>query len=141
MTTAARGAGVGLRVTEKDIERRCDSLMSQLCWNVVRFSQPRHTMQSSGIPDRKYYNVASGVTFWFECKKPGGKQSNAQKQFQQMCEACGETYVLGGVDELLSAIKSLTSEANEDYPHGRNAIGIRRDIMRITPSTPNQSEQ
>ena len=110
MESASRGAGGGIRVSEKDVERRCDSLMSQLCWNVVRFSQPRHTMQSAGIPDRKYYNVARGLTLWFECKKPGGTQSLAQKQFQQMCEACGETYVLGGVDELLSAIKSLTTE-------------------------------
>jgi hypothetical protein len=108
MTRAPRRAGVGLRVTEKDVERRCDSLMSQLCWNVVRFSQPRHTMQSSGIPDRKYYNVARGLTLWFECKRPGGKQRPAQKQFQQMAEACGETYVMGGVDELLSALDSLT---------------------------------
>jgi len=103
-----------LRSSEKDIERRCDSLMSQLCWNVVRFSQPRHTMQSSGIPDRKYYNVASGVTFWFECKKPGGKQSNAQKQFQWIAEKCGERYVLGGVDELLAALKTLTPSGDTE---------------------------
>ena len=33
------------------------------------------------------------------------------------------------------------SQANAEYPHGRNALGIRRDIMRMAQSTPNQSEQ
>lgn len=117
MATATRRAGGGvtkrdlLRVSEKDVERRCDSLMSQCGWTVIRFSQPRNTMQTGGIPDRKYYNVARGLTLWFECKRRGGKQRPAQREFQIMAEACGEVYVLGGVDELLSAMKSLTPTA------------------------------
>lgn len=97
-----------LAVTEKDVERNCDSLMSKLCWDVVKFSQPRNTMQTLGIPDRKYYHVTRKLTFWFECKRPGGKQRAAQKQFQRICEACGETYVLGGLDELQAALETLT---------------------------------
>jgi hypothetical protein len=39
-------------------------------------------------------------SFWFECKRDGGKQSRYQRDFQEMCEAAGEHYVLGGLAEL-----------------------------------------
>jgi hypothetical protein len=100
---------------EKDVEHACDRLMMLMGWRIVRFSQARATMQTPGIPDRKYYApdeyrgafIASvPLTFWFECKREGGKQSDYQKRFQKMCEAAGEHYVLGGVDELTAWLSS-----------------------------------
>src|SRR5262245_40877249 len=75
---------------EKHVEASCDSLMRQMGWDVVRFSQPRNTMQTAGIPDRKYYHLGRRRTIWFECKRPGGEQSRAQRDFQMMAEECGE---------------------------------------------------
>lgn len=103
---------------EKQVEAACDRLMAGLGYTPVRFSQPRNTMQTPGIPDRRYYKpigsapgdgktfplmgtVFEAHAFWFECKRPGGKQSPAQLAFQQMVEACGEHYVAGGLDELV----------------------------------------
>jgi hypothetical protein len=102
-------------VSEKEVEHQCDTLMKSLGWTVVRFSQPRNTMQSPGIPDRRYYppcNHAAArilgshvqtlhAAFWLECKRPGGKQSAHQRAFQEMCEAADEPYVLGGIPELV----------------------------------------
>lgn len=98
----------------------CDSLMAQLGWTAIRFSQARATRQTLGIPDRRYYHRGRGVALWFECKKPGGKQRPAQRVFQLLAEACGETYVLGGLDELRAALASLPSP----LPHLRT--GTRR---------------
>lgn len=92
---------------EKDVEHACDKLMNMLGWSVVRFSQPRNSMQTPGIPDRRYYPPlqirGSGYRgFWMEVKRQGGKQSLHQMAFERMCENAGEDYVLGGVDELLA---------------------------------------
>jgi hypothetical protein len=98
---------------EKEEELRIDRLYKALCLKVVRFSQPRRTMQTEGIPDRKVYVERKGLTYWHEVKRPvGGKQSEAQKKFQEMAERCGETYVLGGY--------------NAAYDH-LVAIGVIRD--------------
>lgn len=86
------------RPTEKDVERACDLLMRALGFNAVRFSQARASMQTRGIPDRKYYR--DRFTFWFECKRQGGKQSPDQLAFQRMAEEAGELYLLGGLAEL-----------------------------------------
>lgn len=40
-------------------------------------------------------------------KRPGGKQSEHQRAFQAMVEACGEAYVLGGVDALLEYLNRV----------------------------------
>lgn len=94
------------RPKEKDVEAACDRLMVGLGYTPIRFSQPRNTMQTPGIPDRRYYKAdrmfppAAHHSFWFECKRPGGKQSPAQLAFQQLVVSCGEQYVLGGLDEL-----------------------------------------
>lgn len=83
---------------EKHVEAACDRLMAGLGYTAIRFSQARATMQSPGIPDRKYYN--GGHSFWLEVKRPGGKQSDYQRVFQFLAESAGEQYVLGGLDEL-----------------------------------------
>jgi hypothetical protein len=95
-------------VKEKDVEARCDRIMAALGYTAIRFSQPRNTMQTPGIPDRRYYPLAwrGWPAFWFECKRPGGKQSPHQRTFQALVQSCGEDYVMGGEDELLEYLKS-----------------------------------
>jgi hypothetical protein len=83
---------------EKAVEADCDELYASVGCEVVRFSQARATQQSFGIPDRKVYARRVGLTWWHEVKRPGGKQSKDQRDFQIRAEACGETYVLGGVE-------------------------------------------
>ena len=94
--------------SEKEVERECDALMKALGWTLVRFSQPRHTMQSFGIPDRRYYPPTTAFTFkpfWLEVKKIGGKQRPDQKKFQDMCKDNGESYVIGGLAELAAHLR------------------------------------
>ena len=95
---AKAAIGRGPRVPEKIVERCCDQLYASAGCEVVRFSQARATQQTPGIPDRKVYHRPSGCTFWFEVKAQGGQQSKHQRAFQAMAEACGETYVLGGLE-------------------------------------------
>jgi hypothetical protein len=86
--------------SEKDEERLADDLMAKLGYTVIRFSQARATKQTEGIPDRRYYHVERQHALWFECKAATGRQRPAQRAFQTMCEACGETYVLGTFEVL-----------------------------------------
>lgn len=83
---------------EKHVERNCDKLMAALGWTSIHFSQSRASMQTPGIPDRKYYR--GDRTFWLEVKRPGGKQSVHQVLFQSMCHEAEELYCCGGEEEL-----------------------------------------
>lgn len=82
---------------EKEIELAGDKLMLALGFEVVRFSHPGKTKQTPGIPDRRYYHRERKLALWWEAKAPGGQQRPDQKVFQEMCEAVGEVYVLGGL--------------------------------------------
>lgn len=87
---------------EKTIEHAGDKQMQALGFRVIRFSQPRESKQTPGIPDRKYYHVERRLTLWWEAKSATGEQRPAQKDFQEVCEACGETYVLGTDQDLFA---------------------------------------
>lgn len=91
---------------EKDEERAGDDMVARLGGSVVRLSQPRNTMQTPGVADRRYYlkfkYPAAGGAFldasckiWWEAKSETGKQTEAEWDFQQMVEGHGEWYVLG----------------------------------------------
>lgn len=97
----------GLPKLEKNELSDCDRFMLQLGWTPVKFSMPstrKAVRQTPGIPDRKYYRNTD--SFWFECKQEDGVQSEDQKKFQTMCEAAGELYVLGGLNELTKFLQS-----------------------------------
>lgn len=103
------------RAPEKKVEAAGDELMKLFGFTPIRFSQARATMQTRGIPDRRYYlsvpasyverphatyvSFAQHRVVWWEAKA-GTKQSAAQKNFQELVESCGETYLLGGVEAL-----------------------------------------
>lgn len=87
---------------EKQVEARGDRLMATLGFDIVRLSQPRASMVTPGLPDRRYYHRARKIAVWFEAKREGGKQSFFQQDFQAMAEACGETYLVGTDDVLVA---------------------------------------
>lgn len=83
------------------------ALYKTLGCDVVSFSQPRATMQTEGIPDLKVYCRRKCLTWWHECKAPGGKQSPAQIEFEALARACGEHYILGGWDRAVDAVRAF----------------------------------
>lgn len=63
------------------------------------------TMQTPGIgdvygflpPPRTRPNDPWSA-FWVECKAPGGRMSEAQKEFQAYCGKAGVHHIVGGID-------------------------------------------
>jgi hypothetical protein len=82
---------------------------------VVSFAQPRHTMQSAGIPDLRIYCERMGWAVWFEVKRRKGpeyrkvksEQSDDQKAFQALVESCGETYLIGSLEVAVEHLKRV----------------------------------
>ncbi len=93
----AKGA---LDPTEKQEMAMGDRLMAAFHFERVSFSQSRASMQTPGIPDRKYYSTALGMTFWWEVKTKTGRARPAQVLFADMCQRCGELYVCGTAADL-----------------------------------------
>jgi hypothetical protein len=93
-------------LTEKRVEHLGDKVMASVGFEIVRFSQPRNTMQTQGIPDRRYYHPTKKLALWWEAKKEGGKQSLAQQDFQSMVQNVGEAYVCGTDDALVAWLRS-----------------------------------
>lgn len=99
-------------VSEKQEEHAGDKLMVSLGFTPIRFSQPRATKQTPGIPDRRYYlsprlrvrfeDSRHALSVWWEAKAEGGKQSAHQKAFQALVESCGEEYVVGPLSALVA---------------------------------------
>ena len=89
-------------LTEKQIEHMGDKLMFALGFSIIRFSQPRNTMQTPGIPDRLYLHEGEGLAVWWEAKTAKGVTSYAQQEFQRMALVCGHQHVLGTDDALLA---------------------------------------
>ena len=117
---AARGVpvpDVDEDALEKAIEHEGDKIMAALGFEIVRFSHPGRTKQTPGIPDRRYYRRprapnaggpwsmtnkrSEARVVWWEAKSATGEQRPDQKLFQEMVEACGETYVLGTHEALI----------------------------------------
>lgn len=83
-----------------------DRLMLALGFEIVKLSQKRRSKVTEGIPDRRYYHRRRRVTLWWEAKSDVGKQRPDQRAFQEMVEACDETYVLGNLEALKSWLVS-----------------------------------
>lgn len=91
---------------EKHEEADIIDLYQTVGCKVVSFAQPRHTMQSAGIPDLRIYCERLRIAWWHEVKRKKGpeykkvksEQSDDQRAFQVLAESCGETYVIGAYD-------------------------------------------
>lgn len=81
---------------EKRVVAACDKQLRALGFRVINTSQPRHAkFITPGVPDRFYFHRARGVAFAWEAKTATGTQSPAQRDFQDDCDACGWTYLVG----------------------------------------------
>jgi hypothetical protein len=67
------------------------------CWHL---SQARATRQTPGWPDMLFMHEDSGLCVWWEAKAPGGKQSDAQREFQRYAQPCSMEYVVGPASAL-----------------------------------------
>jgi len=93
------------QLTEKRVEHLGDKVMTAVGFEIVRLSMPRNTMQTPGLPDRRYYHPTRRLAVWWEAKREGGKQSMVQQDFQAMVENCGEEYVVGTDDVLVAWLR------------------------------------
>lgn len=100
---------------EREVKRAVLDFYAQVgvrVWNLDQGFRPggkRHgtTRQSKGIADL-YCTWSHGyAAWWVELKRPGGKQSPEQAEFQRSVEACGVGYVLGGVREVVAHYRGL----------------------------------
>lgn len=101
MTRSVGSRSVRWNVTEKDVEQAGDRLMTMLGFSVYRLSQPRATMQTSGLSDRIFTHRAKGLALFWEAKRPGAKQRKAQVEFEADLKAAGIEYVWGTSDVLV----------------------------------------
>lgn len=75
-------------------------IMLALGFEHVSYSQKKRAKVTPGIPDHRFYHRARRLFVWWESKASWGRQSPAQRNYQEMCDACGDPYVLGGVDAI-----------------------------------------
>ena len=81
------------RITERQVQAAItDLLKKQLGMAVYDLSQPRATCQTPGLPD--LIAMGRGLILFIEVKRPGGKQTAHQRQFQREVEANGGVYVV-----------------------------------------------
>lgn len=76
----------------------CDRLLASVGGDIVCFSQPRDTMQTLGIPDRRYR--FRGCAFWWEVKAEDGALSVEQLAFLRAEHRAGELGGCGTAAEL-----------------------------------------
>lgn len=95
---------------EREVQRDLVELYERVGCQIVRFSQVRlgsGTRQTPGIADLRIYCPRKRCSWWHETKTPSGKQSNAQAIFQQLVEACGEIYVIGGEEAAIAQLRAI----------------------------------
>lgn len=105
--------------TEKEEETACDRLAADLGADIIRFSQVRHTMQTPGIPDRRYRH--RGQAMWFEVKPEDGKLTAEQLEFLTREHECGMIVAAGGRDELL---RLLSAPWEQRYEVGKQLLDL-----------------
>lgn len=85
---------------EDEVLEEADRLMRALGFVVIRLSQKRRSKITEGVPDRRYYHPRRRLKLWLEGKSSSGRQRPAQREFQLLCDATDDPYVLGGLEPL-----------------------------------------
>lgn len=96
-----------LTPSEKQVQAAVMRLYTLAGCAVYNLSQARATNQTPGLPDLYVFHPATGAAWWHEVKKPGGRPSPAQREFQARCAACGVAYLLGGLEEAEARLRYL----------------------------------
>lgn len=82
---------------EKDVQRAVVKFYRTVGCRVLSTSQARRSKVALGLPDLLVFWPARGA-FWFhEVKREGGKLSEDQVDFQNLCRNCSEDFVVGGL--------------------------------------------
>lgn len=106
----------GLSVpTEREVQRAVVDMFRQVGGYVYSLSQGYRpggrghgsTRQTLGLADLYVLFPGRGSPLWFEVKRPGGKQTPEQAEFQRRNEACGVASGCGGVPEAVSMLRRL----------------------------------
>lgn len=84
--------------SEKEESLACDRLVTIVGGEIVRFSQPRASMQSEGIPDR-LYRIKDTAFFW-EAKRANGRLTKEQDAFLSAERRCNRLAGAGTFDDL-----------------------------------------
>lgn len=66
------------RPTEKFVQASVKKALALYKFVVSDLSQPRASMQTPGLPDLYAQHRSLPIRFWCECKRPGGKLTEAQ---------------------------------------------------------------
>jgi hypothetical protein len=90
--------------SEKAVLARVRLLFHDVGCTTYSTVQTRRSRQAIGLPDLWVMSPRLGG-FWFECKRPGGKQSPAQVAFQHACQLCAVDYVKGGTNEAIAYLQ------------------------------------
>ena len=93
--------------SEKAEEQLCDDFVARQVGRegVVRISQPRNTMQTLGISDRRY-RVAS-LAFWWEVKRADGVLRTEQVEFLEAELRHGSPAGVGTLEDLVAYVSEL----------------------------------
>jgi len=84
---------------ESNIKKAIREYLKWHGWYVINIFQTLGCQP--GIAD--LYAIRNGFSVWIEVKKPGGRQSKVQKEFQRQIEEHGGTYILAGCIEDVEA--------------------------------------
>ena len=95
------------RVSEKVVQAAVVRCYEAFGCVVYTLSQPRHTMQTPGLPDLYVMCPKRHHAFWHEVKAPGGKLRPSQVDFRRTAEACDETVIVGGLAEARAQLVKL----------------------------------
>ena len=93
--------------SEKAVAHRVGHIYAALGAFIAWTSQYRPSMVTPGLPDMIVLLPRGKGVLFHEVKRPGGRQSPAQKAFQESCETAGVRYVLGGADAAWHALEEL----------------------------------
>ena len=99
-----------MKQLEKEIQANVVELLNAVGASVYRIGTKRRkgdyqgTMQTPGIPDLVAF--VHCFELWIEVKRPGGKMSEAQKEFRRCALEKGAGHVVGGVDEVVDWLKA-----------------------------------
>jgi hypothetical protein len=92
---------------ETAVEKDIDDALAGLGFDVTRFSQPRESMQTAGIPDRYARHLRFKLRLWVEIKAEDGVLSIEQRAWHQSeLMAGGQVVTVSSVSELLRELKA-----------------------------------
>lgn len=89
---------------EDDVQAEVRRLYVAAGCKVYWLSQKRKSGQSKGLADLFVFHRGRAISFWHECKRPGGELTDEQLEFRELCRATSTRHVSGGVKEARIAI-------------------------------------